>query len=443
MNKLIMTIAMAATSVAVLNSAVALAANSSDQAQQSTPEGANAEMQVRISAKERLSDAFRGFAEELGIEYGAFNRGKFYSKGQSPVPASVQSPDFVKSCSMAYERAFLSAVSQFVMDFYGQETAKKIYNYYNDSSSDINESPVARAKTIAEKVSLLADAKLDKALESEGVPPEKYSGESIVAKRKIFLDEIVNKSIKTAVHASSGCMPVKTFLSIGDDGKYYVGVVVRYDSSSTELARCFKQRRRPGLKKAGGLKLKDALPPKEEMCMNFGVRLYYDDTGYPSLISFGQYGAHFAGKSELAVERAEEQALKQAQVLADSAMTMFINSFVRIGEESEMSEISSDDIAFSEDGNPTPESVLKTIDKFSQKIEQQGTDRLRGRSTVFSEIIKHPSGQKAAVVVRRWSFETFDAVQAIDSKREKEEVKTTDSVEPAKGGVLKGKTFDF
>ena len=57
----------------------------------------------------------------------------------------------------------------------------------------------------------------------------------------------------------------------------------------------------------------------------------------------------------MAVERAEEQALKQAQVLADSAMTMFINSFIRIGEESEMSEISSDDIAFSEDGNPTPE----------------------------------------------------------------------------------------
>lgn len=176
---------------------------------------------------------------------------------------------------MAYERAFLSAVSQFAMDFYGQEAAKKIYNYYNDSSSDINESPVS--------------------------------------------------------------------------------------------------------KKAGGLKLKDALPPKEEMCMNFGVRLYYDDTGYPSLLSFGQYGAHFAGKSVMAVERAEEQALKQAQVLADSAMTMFINSFIRIGEESEMSEISSDDIAFSEDGNPTPESVLKTIDRYSQKIEQQGQRRRHWR----------------------------------------------------------------
>lgn len=436
MKNLIMTITMAATGVVAWQPALA-------QADAATVDGANAEMQVHVSAKERLSDAFREFAEELGIEYGAFNQGKFYSKGQSPVPVSVQSPDFVKACSMAYERAFLSAVSQFVMDFYGQDTSKKIYNYYNDSSSDINESPVAKAKSIADKVILLTDAKLDKALESEGVPPEKYAGESIVAKRKIFLDEIVNKSMKTALHASSGCMPVKTFLSIGDDGKYYVGVVVRYDSSSVELARCFKQRRRPGLKKAGGIKLKDALPPKEEMCMNFGVRLYYDDTGYPSLLSFGQYGAHFAGKSVLAAERAEEQALKQAQVLADSAMTMFINSFVRVGEESEMSEISSEEIAFSDDGNPTPESVVKTVDKFAQKIEQQGSDRLRGRSTVFSEILKHPSGQKAAVVVRRWSFETFDAVQSIDSKADKKEDRPDNPAKPAKGGVLKGRTFDF
>ena len=179
------------------------------------------------------------------------------------------------------------------------------------------------------------------------------------------------------------------------------------------------------------------------MCMNFGVRLYYDDTGYPSLLSFGQYGAYFAGKSALAAERAEEQSLKQAQVLADSAMTMFINSFVRVGEESEMSEISSDAITFSDDGNPTPESVLKTVDRYSQKIEQSGLDRLRGRSTVFSEILPHPSGQKAAVVVRRWSFATFDAVQAIDSKTERSEKKSNDTGKPAEGGVLKGRSYDF
>ena len=98
MNKLMMTIAVAATSVAVLSTAVAQDADNSGQAPASTAEDPNAEAKVRISAKERLSDAFKAFAEELGIDYGIINQGKFYCKGQSPVPVSVQSPDFVKSC---------------------------------------------------------------------------------------------------------------------------------------------------------------------------------------------------------------------------------------------------------------------------------------------------------------------------------------------------------
>lgn len=408
-------------------------------------QGANEELAVRVSAKDKLSEAFAEFAAELHFDYGAMTpTGKLYSKGQAAVAAGLESPDFIKSCAMAYERAYLDALSQFIMDFYGHQTTKQIYDYYNDASSDVLEPPPAEARTVCEKVKLLTEAKLDKALREEGVPMEKYAGASIVAKRQLFLEQIGKKIANVAVHSSSGCMPVKTFVASGDDGRYYVGVVVRYDESCRELARCFRQKRRPGVRRDGGLTLKDALPPKDEMYSNFGARLYIDETGYPSLLSFGQYGVSYPGRNPRAADRAEDAAIRQARNLADSALTMFINSTLRVTEDSEMGEGESEDIVFTEDGAPSYDSVMKTIDRQRRGIEQVGSDTLKGRSTVFSEILTHPNGHKLAVVVRRWSFDTVDAIDRMDAKKPAERERQHVPARPNPGAQIhKGHTYDF
>lgn len=404
----------------------------------------NAEIKVRIDAKARLTTAFNEFAREVGFDYGVYTQdGRFYSKGQSPVAAHYASPSFVKSCAMAYERAYINALSQFVMDFYGRETSTKLLQYYGDNSSNASESPTAKAKGICDKVVLLADAKLNKALEAEGVAPEKYNVCGVVEKRNLLTDAIITKTMKRALQSSSGCIPVRTFVSIGDDGQYYVGVVVRYDATSKELAKCFKNKTRPAVKKDFGLSLKDALPPKEEILSNFGVRLYFDETGCPALLSFGQYGSSYTGQNPIAADRAEEHALRQAQNLADSGLTMFINSFMDISEGSEMSEIQTEDIVFTDDGNATPESVSAVIDKIRRNVKQQGSDTMRGRSTVFCEVLEHPNGHKVAVVVRRWSFATVDAANRMDATRKSDAEKQVVPSRKSNGAIMKGRTYDF
>ena len=64
----------------------------------------------------------------------------------------------------------------------------------------------------------------------------------------------------------------------------------------------------------GGLTVAQVLPPEDEIVNNFGVRLYFDETGTPALLSFGQFGSSYTGKSERMAERAEEQAMRQARL---------------------------------------------------------------------------------------------------------------------------------
>ena len=180
------------------------------------------------------------------------------------------------------------------------------------------------------------------------------------------------------------------------------------------------------------------------MTSNFGVRLYYDESGTPSLLSFGQWGSSYTGKSAAMAERAEDQALNQARMLADSGLTAFINSFMDAAESGSAGESISEGIVFTDDGNATPESVANVADVYVKKIRQSGSDTMKGRSTVYDEILTHPNGHKVAVVVRRWSFATVDAVDAIDAVKPPEKTEAEKPAAHKEGaGVRKGRTYDF
>jgi hypothetical protein len=404
---------------------------------------ANADIKVEVNGKTTLNDAFEQFAKAAKIEYGkASPDGRFYSKGYFAVAIDVNSPMFVKSRAMAYERAYLNALSKFIMDAYGVTATETISEYYGNESSDINESPVGKAKTLTDKAALLTEAKLDKALAAEGVPADKYAQASVVEKRKIFKDAIAKKTLNKVLHMSSGCIPVKTFESWGSDNRYYIGVIVRYDRASKALAMCFKNKIRPALTKDGGMTIAEALPAKEEMLGNFGVRLFFDESGTPALLSFGQYGSSYNGNNVARAERAESQAMNQARNLADAGLTAFINSWIDVSEESIVSEDISESTLFMDDGSAKPEEAQKIVDIYRKNIKQYGRDTMKGRSTVFEDVLTHKNGHKIAVVVRCWSFGTVDAVDALDKVVEdKKPVRTP--VKPVDPGINTGRTYDF
>ena len=86
------------------------------------------------------------------------------------------------------------------------------------------------------------------------------------------------------------------------------------------------------------MSVREAIPGDEELPAQFGVRLFFDETGTPALLGFGQWGVSYAGTDEDMLDRAEESARKQAERAANEVLTQFINSTISVSEESERAE---------------------------------------------------------------------------------------------------------
>lgn len=407
----------------------------------------NADVAVEVKARDLLDTAFEEYARERKITYGTrAANGSTYYKGSAAVDRHVEDAMFVKSRAFAYERAYLDAVGNYVMDCYGRETAKTCAEVFGDNSSNVEEPPPMTTADLAKKIQLLSEAKIDEALSKAGVDPSKYQGSPVVEKRRLMQDSIVKKSAKKALHSSSGCLPVKTFESRGTDGRYSIGVVVRVGADCRTLAQAFKAKRRPAMSSDNRMSVAEALPKTaEEMVQSFGVRIFFDETGTPSLLSFGQFGSSYKGKSARLAERAEEQACRQAKALADSALTTFINSFVDVAEESELSEEIGESRVFRADKSVEPEEVATMIDRYRKSVAQTASDTMKGRTTVYDRVVTHPSGARVAVCVRCWSFAQVDAVNEADSPRPRP---AAPAAAPAKAkaydaGVRSSATYDF
>jgi hypothetical protein len=331
-----------------------------------------------------------------------------------------------------------------VMDRVGKEMTTSLAEVYSDNSTDAEELPkdLAESRSVfLKKIEALGEAAIDKALRKMDVDPAQYADKNLEAKKDVYKNALVKKSVRSAVDSSSGCLPVQTFESRSSDGTYTIGVVLRSDADCEEIARCISRKQRPLIASGNGLTIDQALPSDEELLTQFGVRVFFDESGSPSLLSFGQYGSAYTGNDTRQRERAMEHARQQAENIADTQLTEFINSTISIEESSEIGEEELSRIFFQADGTKVRKEILNCIDRYSSRSKTTGFDTMVGRSTVCSRTLTHPAGHQVAVVIRRWSFAKLDAEQNVQQKRiEKQNIPVNKKED---SGVRKGRSYDF
>ncbi len=417
----------------------------------------NADMKAAYAAstaRELLQEKLEAYAEERGIVYGIPDaNGQVYTTAIVSVSESGSSPNFIRARTMAYEMAYHDAMVKSIMDTLGRDVAKLERKYFSDEGTNNTEPRQELSETvdrIAEKTAALKERELDMALEKVGVDPQKVKGVSVREKQNLFSDQLVKESVKKALGESIGFVPVATFE--GNDAKdgYAIGVVLRYDVESKEIARCIARKTRP-MPRPAGVSLKEALPPKEEMLEQFGVRVVIDDEGMPMLLSFGQWACSenaMNAQDPRRRDRAVEHATAQAESLADQQLTLFINSSLQAEEKSEIGQEESDDLFFGGNGETVYETVKAFVDRRMGTSTVRGSDTLAGRSTLLTRTLTHPRGQTVVVVVRAWSFRTLDQVRSLQRK----DTPNRSAVNPAPAsemrgplpaGVRGGRTYDF
>lgn len=403
---------------------------------------------VKMSAKGIVAKDIDAYCKEVGITIGEVTpKDAIYLKGVERVNERAMSPNFVRSRTMAYEKAYQKAVASYVMDKFGVEAVDQFNTYFRDESSDRLRPVSGDAKTtmerIAEKTQQLAEAKLDEGLRAMGVAPEG----SLAQKRKLAEDSIIKKSIRNAVGSSAGLLPVQTFEGWNEAGQYAVGVVIRGGAETETIADCLRVKARPALvRPEAGIDVNTAMPSDEELISQFGVRLFFDKRGVPALLSFAQWGSSYTGTDPDMAEDAMDHAMVQAEALANEQLTTFINSTITVKESSDKGEVKANEVSFDVNGVPTEQKTMEFIDRAMKSSVIHGNDTMRGRSTVAKKVLVHPAnGHKLAICVRMWSFDQYDAMTRIieKPKARPEEQPPSPVSNPGPSGKRRGRSYDF
>ena len=401
---------------------------------------------VKTTAKAIVAKDIKAYCDEMGITIGAVTpTDAIYLKGVERVTERAASPNFVRSRTMAYEKAYQKAVASYVMDKFGVESVRQFNTYFADQSSN-RLSPSSDCKTtlerIAEKTEQLTEAKLDEGLRAMGVAT---SG-TLTEKRKLAEDAIIKSSIRNAVGSSAGLLPVQTFEGWTEGGQYAVGVVIRGGAETESVAESLRFKTRPVLARPDkGITVAEAMPTDEELVSQFGVRLFFDKDGVPALLSFAQWGSAYTGTDEDAAEDAMDHALVQAEALANEQLTVFINSTISVKESSEKGEEKATTALFDANRVPTEQKTVEFIDRAMKSSTVTGTDTMIGRSTIARKVLVHPSsGQKLAVCVRMWSFGQYDAMKRIIDKPRPQPPAEPSAAQPdGTPGKRRGRSYDF
>lgn len=426
------------------------------EAVEASAENIAADAAIKIDADEVCENRVEEFAQRKREKNPLFAFGRpdshditYYYEIEAVSSKGAADPDFLKKRQMAYARAFLNLRLQrirYSLRSYMDSTEIGGLMQDGEANRQQSKSDVDAIKRMGEKVRALSEAKLDKALQEEGVDPAKFG--NVAAKRKALSSHLIRESARRAVGSSVGIAVVQTFEGRGTDGQYSVGVIASFDPERVAIVDCMRRKVRPAvLPKKNGIPVATLLA-SDRITENFGTRFYYDEKGNPSLLSFGQWSANITPDMDRYERKLlEKSAIQQAEAQANIDMNNFIAGAMVLEESTKAGEKYESGIIYDDEGCPVGRSTESDItDYTSWSATTTAKDSMGGRSRVFARTIRHPdSAAMITIVGVNWSFATLDQL-----RREEEASKPKKAIQekpiekkPVDSSLRQGDVYDF
>ena len=219
--------------------------------------------------------------------------------GTTFVVLSADDKRWPKARSLAYQQAFMDAMGEYVSQIRTRVTNRLIQEQFQEDldeselTFDPEDTVASQLERVVEKLAILGERKLDQALADSGMSAEEIAGLTPAQKKTTFSDRLTRRTTREAFGSAAGLVPVKTFEAIDDEGNSAIGVVA---ASSRRMRRLATQVARgksiaPDADRARQ-PIADQLAEMadDELVDQFGVRVYWDEQGYPTLVAFGQWG---------------------------------------------------------------------------------------------------------------------------------------------------------
>ena len=217
-------------------------------------------------------------------------------------------------------------------DYFEEDIPESELRYKEGEAAD------SYVKRIVLKSAALAEHTLDQKLAESGMNQDEIQRLTTpIQKRTALAESVSRKTLNEAVGSAAGLIPVKTFEGVDDEGNTAIGVVAVYSERMRHIANQVARGEviRPDPTRARS-PITDQIDDyaNEELPNEFGVRIMWDEQGYPAIVSFGQWGWSPTNLSKKKRARRKKFAMKQAENDALSNLTVFIKASTRFTEES-------------------------------------------------------------------------------------------------------------
>lgn len=362
-----------------------------------------------------VQDSIDDFANNMGIDWGITDeKQRTFYYGTADIPFSQNDSDFAKAAEIGYNKAMISLQGNFIRDAFGKHAGETISSYEKDDSTnkmEFEELPKGGTmKQIFDKVTQLAGAKLDNELKKLGVEVEGLTEER---KKTLYAEKFTQDIMQKAFGSMSGLVPVQTYIAKASAGDgYEIGVVAVMSKKTRDIARDMRLKR-PSLITGKGKKITEFLPKdKEGFLQEYGLRLVYDETGAPVLLSYGRWGISLEDTKGKFANRKMQIAENTALNKADQAIQEFMNVNLSFSDSVKTGEILEETITqktnLTEGGEQvTSQAIANIIDQVSQKIRATTRGDIRGTRTIRRWNLVDENGIPHVGVVRAYSYASY------------------------------------
>ena len=338
---------------------------------------------------------------DKGLVQGANERDIYVAAGRNAVEFPPGHPGFHEARSVAYDIAYLRAKTELVRFLGASIEQNNSYEalenaQWSDGQGEALER-LKQADRISRKLNDLAEAKLDQELASidPAYDPDRYGSRE--EKEKAFRGAFQRQIREVASSHISGALPLEVLEGPVEDGNSYEILVGLVWSPRLELAaRAVSGGYAPTRADAAGLRIADWLPKEADLLSaSWGVHKMIDENGDQVFVGFGQAAPRKTSASRRS--RAEEAALRRAELRARGAIRGFIGEVVR-SERSEEGE----EIAIEYADAAVSGAIGST---FLEKLESNAKAMtITGLTVVGQWVLAHSADkQRVAVVAVSWS----------------------------------------
>ena len=334
---------------------------------------------------------------------------------------------FGKSRDLAYAKTFLDTQAKFIQRRSQSIQSETSSQYFDSvpSQEDLTlkeDETSGRVMRIGEKIFALTEAKLDRALREEGVSDDEIAGIEPSKKIDTFKDAIVRKSVSKAFGEVSGIVPVKNLEATDCNNIGAVATVSVFSGKTLDFVKDVVSRRpiRADPERASRGLYADVGDEvgSGDIVYNVGLRKAYDDKGYPSFVSYGQWSFNGGGLTPRQREQKKRAALNHAEQNARGGIAQFLNSSGQASVQTMTEERTREFVEVfgdRQEQNSMSELVERTLEDYSTKASVT----IQGLQTLTTWSMPYPGLPDVTLVgaVVSWSPQSADAINRATGKR--------------------------